>query len=61
MKGNPHARIVCEIAISQDVGRLRERCLRWMQEKYARAVIGIKILDERPKIREPVTGYFIKQ
>jgi len=31
-----------------------------MQEKYVRAVIGIKILDERPKIREPVTGYFYK-
>ncbi|CAG8660029.1 6476_t:CDS:2 [Paraglomus brasilianum] len=58
--GNPHARIVCEIAISQDVGRLGQRCLRWMKEKYVRAVIGIKILEERPMIREPVTGYFYK-
>ena len=34
--------------------------LRWMKEKYVRAVIGIKILEERPMIREPVTGYFYK-
>ena len=51
---------MCEIAISQDVGRLGQRCLTWMKEKYVRAVIGIKVLEERPTIREPVTGYFYK-
>jgi len=53
---------VCEIAINQPVvvGRLGQRCLRWMEEKYVCAVIGIKVLEEKPMIREPVTGYFYR-
>ncbi|CAH1762111.1 16530_t:CDS:2 [Entrophospora sp. SA101] len=58
--GNSHARIVCEVAVSQNVGRLKERCLTWMCQQYVRAVISIKILDPRAGIREPGTGYFYR-
>ncbi|CAG8583359.1 17626_t:CDS:2, partial [Acaulospora colombiana] len=58
--GNPHARIICEVAVGQSVGRLRQQCLTWMQEQYVRAVVSIKILEPRPGIQEPVTGYFYR-
>ncbi|RHZ57867.1 hypothetical protein Glove_382g29 [Diversispora epigaea] len=58
--GHPHARIVCEVAVGQNVGRLKKRCLTWMLQEYVRAVISIKILDPRPGIREPRTGYFYR-
>ena len=46
--------------MSQNVGRLEERCLTWMRQQYVRAVISIKISDPRPGIREPRTGYFYR-
>jgi hypothetical protein len=51
---------MCEIAVGQGVSGLGQRCLSWMQEQYARAVIGIKILDPRENMREPTTGYFYR-
>jgi len=58
--GNPHARIMCEIAVGQACGKLGQKCLTWMQEQYVRAVISIKILEPRQTIREPTTGYFYR-
>ncbi|GES75755.1 hypothetical protein GLOIN_2v1734856 [Rhizophagus clarus] len=58
--GNSHARIMCEVAVGQDVSRLGQKCLSWMQEPYVRAVISIKILDPRLNMREPTTGYFYR-
>ncbi|CAG8771431.1 22438_t:CDS:2, partial [Cetraspora pellucida] len=45
--GNSHARVICEVAIGQSIGRLKQKCFTWMQEQYVRAVISIKILDPR--------------
>ncbi|RHZ74153.1 hypothetical protein Glove_227g112 [Diversispora epigaea] len=28
--GNPHARIMCEVAVSRSVGSLKQRCLTWI-------------------------------
>ncbi|GES94308.1 hypothetical protein GLOIN_2v1734790 [Rhizophagus clarus] len=58
--GNPCARIMCEVAIGQNVGQLGQKCFTWMVEPYIRAVISIKILDPRPGVREPGTGYFFR-
>ncbi|CAG8785687.1 41253_t:CDS:2 [Gigaspora margarita] len=58
--GNQHARIICEIAVGQSVGYLKQKCLSWMHEQYVRAVVSIKIVKPRPGIREPTTGYFYR-
>ncbi|RHZ50777.1 hypothetical protein Glove_492g26 [Diversispora epigaea] len=58
--GNPHAQIMCEVAVGQGVGRLKQRCLTWMKEQYVRAVVCIKILSPRAGIRERATGYFYR-
>ncbi|RGB36587.1 hypothetical protein C1646_741676 [Rhizophagus diaphanus] len=58
--GNPHARIMCEIAVGQSTGELKQKCRSWMREPYVRAVVGIKILEPRLGVREPVTGYFFR-
>ncbi|PKK64073.1 hypothetical protein RhiirC2_869460 [Rhizophagus irregularis] len=58
--GNPHARIMCEVAIDQSVGELGRKCLTWMQEPYVRAAISIKILEPRQNMREPTTGYYYR-
>ncbi|CAG8495003.1 3682_t:CDS:2 [Dentiscutata heterogama] len=60
VNGNPHARIICEVAVGQSVGYLKQKCLTWMREQYVRAVSSIKILKPRPGIREPTTGYFYR-
>ncbi|RHZ44063.1 hypothetical protein Glove_767g7 [Diversispora epigaea] len=58
--GNPYARIMCEVAVGQGVGHLKQRCLTWMCEQYVRAVVSIKISSPRIEIREPATGYFYR-
>ncbi|KAF0461416.1 hypothetical protein F8M41_000411 [Gigaspora margarita] len=55
--GNPHAQIICEVAVDQSVGHLKQKCLTWMREQYVRAVVGIKILKSREGIHDPATGY----
>ncbi|CAG8645082.1 10134_t:CDS:2, partial [Gigaspora rosea] len=48
--GRPHARIVCEIAVSQSyVGQSswNAKCSRWMQQQYVRCVFGVKIYSPR--------------
>ncbi|CAB5335283.1 unnamed protein product [Rhizophagus irregularis] len=58
--GNPHARIMCEVAVGQSVGELGRKCLSWMREPYVRAVINIKILEPILNMREPTTGYYYR-
>ncbi|PKC16983.1 hypothetical protein RhiirA5_347027 [Rhizophagus irregularis] len=58
--GNPHARIMCEVAVGQSVGELGRKCLSWMREPYVRAVISIKILEPRLNMQEPTTGYYYR-
>ncbi|GES73283.1 hypothetical protein GLOIN_2v1734790 [Rhizophagus clarus] len=46
--GNPHARIMCEVAVRQNIGELKQKCSRsLMREPYVRAVVSIKILEPR--------------
>ncbi|KAF0425643.1 hypothetical protein F8M41_006303 [Gigaspora margarita] len=45
--GRPHARIMCEIAVSQNYRDWNAKCSRWMQQQYVRCVFGVKIY--RPK------------
>ncbi|RHZ47099.1 hypothetical protein Glove_593g20 [Diversispora epigaea] len=33
--GRPHARIMCEIAVSQSYADLKAKCERWMRQEYA--------------------------
>ncbi|CAG8560466.1 11537_t:CDS:2 [Acaulospora colombiana] len=40
-----HARIICEIANAQKLGKWEERCETWMHEIYVRCVFGVKIYD----------------
>ncbi|GBC10204.1 hypothetical protein RclHR1_09430005 [Rhizophagus clarus] len=58
--GNPHARIMCEIAVGPNVGELKRKCETWMREQYVHAVVSIKILEPRQGVREPETGYFFR-
>ncbi|GBC10205.1 hypothetical protein RclHR1_09430006 [Rhizophagus clarus] len=58
--GNPHARIMCEIAVGPNVGDLKRKCESWMREQYVRAVVSIKISEPRQGVREPGTGYFFR-
>ncbi|RIA84505.1 hypothetical protein C1645_742288 [Glomus cerebriforme] len=58
--GNPHARIICEVAVIQDGSQLSQKCISWMQEQYIRDIISIKILEPRRNVQEPGTGYFFR-
>ncbi len=51
---------MCEVAVGQSVGQLGQKCFTWMVEPYIRAVISIKILEPRPGVQEPGTGYFFR-
>ncbi|KAF0476381.1 hypothetical protein F8M41_024398 [Gigaspora margarita] len=46
-RGNPHARIVCEVAVSQSYRGLKNKCELWMSQQYVRCVLGIKLYDLR--------------
>nr|CAG8675944.1 6027_t:CDS:2 [Entrophospora candida] len=35
-RGNPHARIICEVAISQSVRGWKDKCTLWMLQQYAK-------------------------
>ncbi|GET04119.1 hypothetical protein GLOIN_2v1789506 [Rhizophagus clarus] len=45
--GNPHARIVCEVANAQNIGSLASKCQNWLNQVYVRYVLGIKLHDKR--------------
>jgi hypothetical protein len=47
VKGNPHARIICEVANAQSITDLNKKCEDWMHERYVRCVLGVKLF---PKI-----------
>ncbi|CAG8607133.1 13380_t:CDS:2 [Funneliformis caledonium] len=47
--GRPHARIMCEVAVSQKYDGPRgwnAKCCRWMRQQYVRCVFGIKIYNK---------------
>ncbi|RHZ65019.1 hypothetical protein Glove_319g151 [Diversispora epigaea] len=54
--GRPHARIMCEIAVSQSYDDLKAKCNRWMLQEYVRCVLGIKIYKKR--VTRNATGQF---
>ncbi|GES91968.1 hypothetical protein GLOIN_2v1734856 [Rhizophagus clarus] len=45
--GFSHARIIAEIANTQDIGAWNTRCELWMREQYVRYVFGIKLDNVR--------------
>ncbi|KAF0459367.1 hypothetical protein F8M41_000776 [Gigaspora margarita] len=48
--GRPHARIMCEIAVSQSYAGQsgwNAKCCRWMRQQYVRCVFGVKIYSPR--------------
>ncbi|KAF0428456.1 hypothetical protein F8M41_005862 [Gigaspora margarita] len=47
VKGNPHARIICEVAHAQNINAWNTKCEVWMYQTYVRCLLGIKLF---PKI-----------
>uniref|UniRef100_U9UX05 Uncharacterized protein n=1 Tax=Rhizophagus irregularis (strain DAOM 181602 / DAOM 197198 / MUCL 43194) TaxID=747089 RepID=U9UX05_RHIID len=45
--GNPHARIIGEIANTQSITALNTKCEAWMHETYVRCVLGIKLFPKQ--------------
>ncbi|GBC13585.2 hypothetical protein GLOIN_2v1475242 [Rhizophagus irregularis DAOM 181602=DAOM 197198] len=45
IRGNPYARIICEIAVSQDSSDLKTKCRLWKRQTYVRSILGIKLYD----------------
>ncbi|GET00362.1 hypothetical protein GLOIN_2v1734790 [Rhizophagus clarus] len=43
IRGNPYARIIAEVAVSQSNSDLNEKCRLWKRQSYVRSVIGIKL------------------
>ncbi|RUP49257.1 hypothetical protein BC936DRAFT_142937 [Jimgerdemannia flammicorona] len=41
--GNPHARVICEVALHQDTQDWELKCQNWLRQQYVRYVFGIKI------------------
>ncbi|CAG8759559.1 21216_t:CDS:2, partial [Gigaspora rosea] len=52
--GKPHARIMCEIAVSQSYHDWNAKCSCWMQQQYVRCVFGVKFY--RPKATQNANG-----
>ncbi|CAG8569902.1 10334_t:CDS:2 [Acaulospora colombiana] len=46
-RGNPHARIICEVAMAQRSSDLKEKCRLWKHQPYVRAVLGIKLYETK--------------
>ncbi|RUO97038.1 hypothetical protein BC936DRAFT_141079, partial [Jimgerdemannia flammicorona] len=42
-RGNPHARVICEIAQHQSTSDWDVKCRSWLQQEYVRYVFGIKL------------------
>ncbi|RUS14180.1 hypothetical protein BC938DRAFT_477504 [Jimgerdemannia flammicorona] len=43
IRGNPHARVICEIALHQSTHDWESKCQCWLRQLYVRYVFGIKI------------------
>ncbi|CAG8744965.1 15174_t:CDS:2, partial [Funneliformis caledonium] len=54
-RGNPYARIILEVAVSQSFSDLKDKCRLWKQQSYVRSVLGIKLYDALA-IRNATTG-----
>ncbi|GBC05111.1 hypothetical protein RclHR1_06040002 [Rhizophagus clarus] len=47
IRGNPHARIMCEVASGQSAANWKNKCSLWMTQPYVRCVLGIKLYELR--------------
>ncbi|CAB4379432.1 unnamed protein product [Rhizophagus irregularis] len=47
LDGNPHARIIGEIANTQSITALNTKCEAWMHKTYVRCVLGIKLFPKQ--------------
>ncbi|RIA80858.1 hypothetical protein C1645_810284 [Glomus cerebriforme] len=47
VKLNPHARVIVEVAVTEDLDFLNRKCENWLLQQYVRSVFGIKIYDKR--------------
>ncbi|PKK64987.1 hypothetical protein RhiirC2_715881 [Rhizophagus irregularis] len=47
IEGNPHARIIGEIANTQSITALNTKCEAWMHKTYVRCVLGIKLFPKQ--------------
>ena len=48
---------MCEVAVTQDLDNLEEKCECWMQQQYVRCVLGVKIF-EKSSTRNVATNQF---
>ena len=55
MQGNPHARIICEVSVSQGAADLKTKCRLWKRQTYVRSILGIKLYD--PLATRNAQGY----
>ncbi|RGB22548.1 hypothetical protein C1646_730362 [Rhizophagus diaphanus] len=44
-RGNPHARVIIEVAVTQSYNDLRDKCRLWRRQLYVRSILGIKLYD----------------
>ncbi|PKY45733.1 hypothetical protein RhiirA4_460389 [Rhizophagus irregularis] len=52
-RGHSHARIICEVAVGQNVAYWKNKCALWMTQPYVRCVLGIKLYELRTT-RDPL-------
>ncbi|RIA85545.1 hypothetical protein C1645_830630 [Glomus cerebriforme] len=43
--GNPYARVILEVAVTQSSSDLRIKCKLWKRQSYVRSILGIKLYD----------------
>ncbi|CAG8513916.1 10523_t:CDS:2 [Acaulospora colombiana] len=53
IRGNPYARIICEVAVAQSSKNLNIKCRRWKREEYVQDVLGIKLYDVKTTRNNP--------
>ncbi|RIA80692.1 hypothetical protein C1645_838259 [Glomus cerebriforme] len=44
-RGNPYARVMLEVAVTQSFSDLKDKCRLWKRQSYVRSVLGIKLYD----------------
>ncbi|RIA80072.1 hypothetical protein C1645_839359 [Glomus cerebriforme] len=53
VKLNPHARVIVEVAVIEDLDFLNRKCENWLLSQYVRSVFRIKIYDKRKGTNHP--------
>ncbi|CAG8676683.1 4724_t:CDS:2 [Funneliformis caledonium] len=44
-RGNPYARVMLEVAVTQSYSDLKDKCRLWKRQSYVRSVLGIKLYN----------------